>query len=64
MHVSDEARRLLGHKAWLRGSDYATVLFGAQIESEAVRDLAGRNQRSRDHSGGSGNPSGPDYEGE
>ena len=26
VHDSDEARRLLGHKAWLRGSDYATVL--------------------------------------
>ena len=40
MHDLDEARRQLGHMAWLRGSDYATVLSGAQIESEAVRDLA------------------------
>ena len=63
MHVSDEARRLLGHKAWLHGSDYATVLLSAQIESETVRDLEGRNQRGRDRSEGSRNPS-DDDEGE
>ena len=60
---SDKTRRLLCYEAWLRGSDCATVLRSAQVESDAVRNLAVENQRGRDRSGSSGNPSGPDDKG-
>ena len=64
VHDSDEARQLRGHKEWLRGLDYATVLSGAQIESEAVRDIEVETSVVEIARGVPENPSSPDDEGE
>ena len=57
-------RRPWATRRWLRRSDDATVLRGAQVESKAALNVAVENQRGRDRSGSSGNPRGLDDEGE